>query len=228
MVKFGARFEESRLKRRWSAYAVDYERLKLLLKVAQTAHYAKPAHVKLSNFGRDASSRGLLDFSSVVAEGDDDEAAPRRGAGHWTRALFGVKDASCAFLLHGFDVALAGEVAEASRSTAARSRASSGAGALKPSCVAKASGPLRLSLAALDSEARELVDFRAWNLVACGKICKKRDKIFKDEAPIRDRVRAALDGRACWVPGSLDALLRDLAAAFGASRAAPPASGQKG
>ena len=49
MVKFGARFEESRLKRRWSAYAVDYERLKLLLKVAQTAHYAKPAHVKISS-----------------------------------------------------------------------------------------------------------------------------------------------------------------------------------
>ncbi|KAH8058382.1 hypothetical protein JL722_6245 [Aureococcus anophagefferens] len=217
MVKFGARFEESRLKRRWSAYAVDYERLKLLLKVAQTAHYAKPAHVKLSNFGRDASSRGLLDFSSVVAaEGDDDEAAPRRGAGHWTRALFGVKDASCAFLLHGFDVALAGEVAEAEslyrREVEGLERRWR---ALKPSCVAKASGPLRLSLAALDSEARELVDFRAWNLVACGKICKKRDKIFKDEAPIRDRVRAALDGRACWVPGSLDALLRDLAAAFG-------------
>ena len=246
MVKFGARFEESRLKRRWSAYAVDYERLKLLLKVAQTAHYAKPAHVKLANFGRDASSRGLLDFvaakrpmdaflaagldgaeraaleaarqSSVVAalEGDDDEAAPRRGAGHWTRALFGVKDASCAFLLHGFDVALAGEVAEAEslyrREVEGLERRWR---ALKPSCVAKASGPLRLSLAALDSEARELVDFRAWNLVACGKICKKRDKIFKDEAPIRDRVRAALDGRACWVPGSLDALLRDLAAAFG-------------
>ncbi|KAH8073629.1 hypothetical protein JL721_2933 [Aureococcus anophagefferens] len=244
MVKFGARFEESRLKRRWSAYAVDYERLKLLLKVAQTAHYAKPAHVKLANFGRDASSRGLLDFvaakrpmdaflaaglggaerrrrgyasrPSSPAEGDDDEAAPRRGAGHWTRALFGVKDASCAFLLHGFDVALAGEVAEAEslyrREVEGLERRWR---ALKPSCVAKASGPLRLSLAALDSEARELVDFRAWNLVACGKICKKRDKIFKDEAPIRDRVRAALDGRACWVPGSLDALLRDLAAAFG-------------
>ena len=59
--------------------------------------------------------------------------------------------------------------------------------ALKPSCVAKASGPLRLSLEALDSEARELVDFRAWNLVACGKICKKRRSLIHISEPTSPR-----------------------------------------
>ena len=38
--------------------------------------------------------------------------------------------------------------------------------------------PLKLQLAALDSEARALVDFVVWNLCAVEKISKKRDKLF--------------------------------------------------
>ncbi|KAH8046101.1 hypothetical protein JL720_16480 [Aureococcus anophagefferens] len=184
MVKFGARFEESRLKRRWSAYAVDYERLKLLLKVAQTAHYAKPAHVKLSNFGRDASSRGLLDFVAAKRPMD-------------------------AFLAAGLDGA------ERAALEAARQSSAVAAEGDDDEAAAARRGPL--DARALRRQGRRGAGARGLprGIWSRGKICKKRDKIFKDEAPIRDRVRAALDGRACWVPGSLDALLRDFAAAFG-------------
>ena len=40
--------------------------------------------------------------------------------------------------------------------------------------------PLKLQLAALDSEARALVDFVVWNLCAVEKISKKRDKLFPE------------------------------------------------
>ena len=65
MVKFGARFETAKENRRWSAYNVDYERLKLLLRVAQTAHHAKPVQVRALNFGEGGS---LLDFASARAD----------------------------------------------------------------------------------------------------------------------------------------------------------------
>ena len=92
----------------------------------------------------------------------------------WIRALD--KDKSRAFFLHGFDCALAAEVATAERSYA-REAASlrekmDGHRPVLPRLRRRSGGPrrpqnrLKLQLAALDSEARALVDFVVWNLRA--------------------------------------------------------------
>ena len=54
----------------------------------------------------------------------------------------------------------------------------------------------RRSLAQLDADARELVDFTVWNFTAFTKITKKRDKKFKHERPIRERFCAGVRDRA--------------------------------
>ena len=92
----------------------------------------------------------------------------------WIRALD--KDKSRAFFLHGFDCALAAEVATAERRYAREAASLERRWtAIAPSCqgyeddleVSKAAPePLKLQLAALDSEARALVDFVVWNLCA--------------------------------------------------------------
>ena len=74
MVKFGARFEASGQNRRWASQNVDYERLKLLLKITRSS--AVPAKVGLCNFGRRESEPGLL---KLRAERDGRDAFLRSG-----------------------------------------------------------------------------------------------------------------------------------------------------
>ena len=92
----------------------------------------------------------------------------------WIRALD--RDKSRAFFLHGFDCALAAEVATAERRYAREAASLERRWtAIAPSCQTEedpleaskaAPEPLKLQLAALDSEARALVDFVVWNLCA--------------------------------------------------------------
>jgi len=138
----------------------------------------------------------------------------------WIRALQRETKAR-AFFLHGFDCALAAEVATAERrydrEAASLERRWT---AIAPSCSCEdgaAPEPLKLQLAALDSEARALVDFVVWNLCAVEKIAKKRDKLFPEEPPIRLRVVGILRARDAWTAPRARALtgeLRDACAAL--------------
>ena len=143
----------------------------------------------------------------------------------WIRALD--KDKSRAFFLHGFDCALAAEVATAERRYAREAASLERRWtAIAPSCRQYEDGleaskaapePLKLQLAALDSEARALVDFVVWNLCAVEKISKKRDKLFPEEPPIRGRVVGILRARDAWTAPRARALsgqLRDACAAL--------------
>ena len=138
-------------------------------------------------------------------------------------------------MLHGFDVALMSEIVE---SEALYAREVEGMfrrwRALRPSVETSVAdglesefgpgedgdvggaGPLKLQLAALDSEARELVDFVVWNLVACGKICKKRDKLFGGETPIRQQVSLTLRKRPQWGATQCRTLLVELRDSYAA------------
>ncbi|KAH8072251.1 hypothetical protein JL720_11293 [Aureococcus anophagefferens] len=70
------------------------------------------------------------------------------------------------------------------------------------------------SLAQLDADARELVDFTVWNFTAFTKITKKRDKKFKHERPIRERFCAVVRERDCWAAASARSLLADVHARY--------------
>ena len=72
----------------------------------------------------------------------------------------------------------------------------------------------RRSLAQLDADARELVDFTVWNFTAFTKITKKRDKKFKHERPIRERFCAVVRERDCWAAASARSLLADVHARY--------------
>lgn len=69
---------------------------------------------------------------------------------------------------------------------------------------------LKRSLAQLDADARELIDFTVWNFTAFTKITKKRDKRLKREPPIRERFTNLVKNRDCCAATSARKLIKDV------------------
>ena len=136
---------------------------------------------------------------------DDDDAAPSDGEGFhegvaMTPPRKGGSDYSA--------VDVGGPAPGARRRRAPSPRK----GARTPDAAEVAS--LKRSLAQLDADARELVDFTVWNFTAFTKITKKRDKKFKHEVPIRERFCAVVRERDCWAAASARSLLADVHARY--------------
>mmetsp|Transcript_4009 Transcript_4009/g.11816 ORF Transcript_4009/g.11816 Transcript_4009/m.11816 type:complete len:894 (-) Transcript_4009:27-2708(-) len=73
---------------------------------------------------------------------------------------------------------------------------------------------LKRSLAQLDADARELVDFTVWNFTAFAKITKKRDKRLPGEPRIRERFSALVKDRDGCAATSARRLLADVHARY--------------
>ena len=69
---------------------------------------------------------------------------------------------------------------------------------------------LKRSLAQLDADARELIDFTVWNFTAFTKITKKRDKRLKREPAIRERFATLVKNRDCCAATSARKLIKDV------------------
>ncbi|KAH8054745.1 hypothetical protein JL722_8693 [Aureococcus anophagefferens] len=191
----------------------------LWLKNAARARVPRPASLNNLSLLGGAASPGAADDESW----------------HWTRWLFSSKmPESYPLLVHGFDVALVAELAKVEALYAREldvlesrwqdsladdddAAPSDGEGASErrgaPPRRARTTAPWT-SLAQLDADARELVDFTVWNFTAFTKITKKRDKKFKHERPIRERFCAVVRERDCWAAASARSLLADVHARY--------------
>lgn len=232
MVGFGAKLEEAR-QAKWAFHYADYDRLKQLLSLASKALQKEAAVVDAHNFIEEG---GLLDNDRQAAvkllhAGVSDKEAQLLVAAyesggiissesHWSRTLLRSGEASLAWRLLAFDVAIACEFRKAwthyrrhldllevkwtyhlredirPRRT---SDSSGGEGSALLSKDEEGGGrrekvSLKRAIGQLHEDALDLLDFCTWNWTALIKIAKKRDKVFHKEPAIKRAVSQQVHG----------------------------------